>query len=126
MDSTAHAVSTDLSLPPEAVSAALGLLDEGATIPFVARYRKEVTGGLDEVQLRDIQERAAYRRELEERRQTVLKSIEEQGKLTEELRARIAQEFHCVELYVTEMTPVMGAHTGPGVLGVVFYADELQ
>jgi hypothetical protein len=67
-----------------------GLLDEGATVPFIARYRKEATGGLDDTQLRNLEERLGYLRELEERRAVVLKSIEEQGKLTEELRADIA------------------------------------
>ena len=62
--------------------AVIGLLDEGATVPFIARYRKEVTGNLDEVQIRDIQEKLEYFRELEQRRETVLASIEEQGKLT--------------------------------------------
>jgi protein Tex len=82
-------IAAELALGPQQVGAALVLFDEGATIPFVARYRKEVTGGLDEVQLRDIQERAGYLEELEDRRAAILKSIEEQGKLDDELRARI-------------------------------------
>jgi uncharacterized protein len=71
------------------VVAAVGLLDEGATVPFVARYRKEVTGGLDDTQLRTLDERLTYLRELEERRAAILASIDEQGKLTPELAAQI-------------------------------------
>lgn len=82
-------VAQDLQLPETGVSAALKLFDEGGTVPFVARYRKEMTGQLDEVQLRDIQERHAYLVELEERRATVLSSIEEQGKMTDRLKAAI-------------------------------------
>jgi uncharacterized protein len=70
-------------------AAAVQLLDEGATVPFIARYRKEVTGGLDDTQLRTLEERLGYLRELEERRNAVLASIEEQGKLTPELRTEI-------------------------------------
>src|SRR5688572_21862377 len=82
-------VASELSIPVRQVAAALALFDEGATVPFVARYRKEVTGGLDEVQLRDVLERADYIEELEDRRAAILKSIEEQGKLDDALRARI-------------------------------------
>jgi uncharacterized protein len=82
-------IAAELMLAPRQVASALALFEEGATIPFVARYRKEVTNGLDEVQLRDVEERAAYLEELEERRGAVLKSIEEQGKLDDALRARI-------------------------------------
>jgi uncharacterized protein len=82
-------IAVELQLPPRGVAAVVQLLEEGATVPFIARYRKEVTGGLDEVQIRDIQERKAYLRELEERRTAVLASIEEQGKLTPELKKRI-------------------------------------
>ena len=71
------------------IVAAVQLLDEGATVPFIARYRKEATGGLDDTQLRNLDERLAYLRELEQRRTTVLASIEEQGKLTAELRAEV-------------------------------------
>jgi uncharacterized protein len=82
-------LSIDLSLPPAAVAAVVKLLAEGSTVPFIARYRKEATGGLDEVQIRAIEERRAYLIEMEDRRQAILKSIEEQGKLTPELRAKI-------------------------------------
>jgi len=82
-------LASELNLPPRGVSAVVELLSEGATVPFIARYRKEATGDLDEVQIRSIQERHAYLTELEQRRQTVLESIESQGKLSEELRSRI-------------------------------------
>ena len=72
------------------IEAAVALLDGGATVPFIARYRKEVTGGLDDIQLRELEARLSYLRELEERRGAVLKSIEEQGKLTPALRVAIA------------------------------------
>ncbi|MEO8591751.1 MAG: Tex family protein [Candidatus Solibacter sp.] len=78
-----------LNIPLAGMAAVIALLDEGATVPFIARYRKEATGNLDEVQIRDIQEKLEYFRELEDRRETVLKSIEEQGKLTPELKAKI-------------------------------------
>ncbi|MBR9989796.1 MAG: RNA-binding transcriptional accessory protein, partial [Gemmatimonadetes bacterium] len=87
--STAARIASDLSLHPRQVAAALGLFDEGATVPFAARYRKEVTGGLDEVQLRDVLERSEYLEELEDRRTAILKSIEEQGRLDDALSARI-------------------------------------
>src|SRR5689334_23546323 len=82
-------VARELSLSPTQVANTLALFEEGNTLPFVARYRKEVTGALDEVQLRDVRDRAEYLGELESRRAAVLKSIEEQGKLTDDLRARI-------------------------------------
>src|ERR1039457_2776833 len=83
-------VSKLLNVPLKGMAAVIELLDGGATVPFIARYRKEVTGNLDEVQIRDIQEKLEYFRELEARRETVLASIEEQGKLTPELKANIA------------------------------------
>ena len=73
----ARQVARELSLPRDGVAAALALFDEGNTLPFVARYRKERTGGLDEVQLREVRERARYLAELEDRRATVLASIDE-------------------------------------------------
>lgn len=87
--STAQDVSRDLSLPQRGVAAALTLFDEGNTLPFIARYRKERTGGLDEVALRRIQERAAYLRELGDRREAILASIREQDALTPELEERL-------------------------------------
>ena len=87
-----------LNVPLKGMDAVIALLDEGATVPFIARYRKEVTGNLDEVQIRDIQEKLEYFRELEERRETVLESIESQGKLTPELKARIEAALEKNEL----------------------------
>ena len=83
-------IAEEIGARTEQVLAAVALLDEGATVPFIARYRKEVTGGLDDTQLRLLDERLVYLRELEERRATILASIDEQGKLTPELAAQIA------------------------------------
>ncbi len=82
-------IAAELQVRPAQVKAAVDLLDGGATVPFIARYRKEATDGLDDTQLRDLEARLGYLRELEERRAAVLKSIDEQGKLTPELRAAI-------------------------------------
>ena len=82
-------LAVELSARPAQVAAAVALIDEGATVPFIARYRKEATGGLDDIQLRLLSERLVYLRELEERRTAILKSIEEQNKLTPELKASI-------------------------------------
>ena len=82
-------IAEELGVHPSQVKAAVQLLDEGATVPFIARYRKEVTGNLDDTQLRNLEERLGYLRELEDRRATILASIEEQGKLTPELRNEI-------------------------------------
>ena len=78
-------LAQELSAKPAQVAAAIALMDEGATVPFIARYRKEATGGLDDAQLRLLKERLSYLRELEDRRKTVIASIEEQGKMTPEL-----------------------------------------
>ncbi len=78
-------LATEIQIRPDQVKAAVELLDGGATVPFIARYRKEVTGGLDDVQLRELEYRLGYLRELEDRREAVIKSIREQGKLTPEL-----------------------------------------
>ncbi|GLU34621.1 Tex family protein [Trinickia caryophylli] len=82
-------IAAELTVEPRQVAAAVQLLDEGATVPFIARYRKEVTGNLDDTQLRQLEERLLYLREMEERRAAILASIEEQGKLTDELRTAI-------------------------------------
>src|SRR5688500_383742 len=82
-------IANELNVRVQQVTAAVVLLDEGATVPFIARYRKEVTGNLDDTQLRSLEERLLYLRELQERRDVVLASIEEQGKLTDELRVAI-------------------------------------
>ncbi|TIS91815.1 Tex family protein [Mesorhizobium sp.] len=91
-------IAAEIGARPEQAAAAIGLLDEGATVPFVARYRKEVTGGLDDTQLRLLDERLAYLRELDARRDSILGSIREQGKLTEELEAKIAAAATKAEL----------------------------
>ncbi|WP_176052561.1 Tex family protein [Paraburkholderia caribensis] len=82
-------IATELTVQPRQVAAAVELLDEGATVPFIARYRKEVTGNLDDTQLRTLEERLLYLRELEDRRAAIIASIDEQGKLSDELRAAI-------------------------------------
>ncbi|SFH43317.1 uncharacterized protein SAMN05216299_11290 [Nitrosospira sp. Nsp14] len=82
-------LSLELAARPEQVAAAIALLDEGATVPFIARYRKEATGGLDDIQLRLLEERLSYLRELEERRAAIITAIEEQGKMTPELLASL-------------------------------------
>jgi uncharacterized protein len=84
----AHVAET-LNIPLRSLVAVIELLDQGGTVPFIARYRKEVTGNLDEVRIREIEEKLAYFRDLESRRASILSSIAEQGKLTEELTARI-------------------------------------
>jgi protein Tex len=81
-----HRLASELGVRPQQVTAAVRLLDEGATVPFIARYRKEVTDSLDDTQLRNLEERLGYLRELEERRAAVLASVEEQGKLTAQLK----------------------------------------
>jgi uncharacterized protein len=86
----AQQIAEEIGCRPQQVVATVALLGEGATVPFIARYRKEVTGGLDDIQLRLLDERLIYLRELEDRRGAILASIEEQGKLTPELAAEIA------------------------------------
>src|SRR6266550_4467821 len=82
-------VAQILHVPLKSLLATIELFDEGGTVPFIARYRKEATGNLDEVQIRAIEEKLAYFRDLLDRRATILASIAEQGKLTDELKARI-------------------------------------
>ncbi|HDM8138778.1 TPA: RNA-binding transcriptional accessory protein [Vibrio harveyi] len=84
-------IAQELNVRPEQVNAAVTLIDDGNTVPFIARYRKEVTDGLDDTQLRTLDSRLSYLRELDDRRQTILKSIQEQGKLTPELEQEITQ-----------------------------------
>lgn len=84
-------LATEIKIRPEQVQAAVSLLDGGATVPFIARYRKEATGGLDDIQLRELEYRLGYLREMEERRATILKSIADQGKLTPNLQLAIDQ-----------------------------------
>ena len=89
MDSINSRIAEELGVRPQQVEAAVSLLDEGSTVPFIARYRKEVTGSLDDTQLRHLEERLRYLRELDDRRASILSSIEEQGKLTPELAREI-------------------------------------
>ena len=91
-------ISQSLSLSMHSLVAVIALLNEGGTVPFIARYRKEATGNLDEVQIRDIEEKLAYFRDLVARRETILASILEQGKLTDLLKARIEATFDKSEL----------------------------
>ena len=85
----ADRIATELDVRTAQINSAIALMDEGATVPFIARYRKEVTGGLDDTQLRHLEERLGYLRELEERRGAVLEAIEAQGKLTPTLRSSV-------------------------------------
>lgn len=89
MNSIPAVIAAELGVKLEQITASIALLDEGSTVPFISRYRKEVTGGLDDTQLRNLEQRLGYLRELEDRRATILKSIEEQDKLTEDLKKAI-------------------------------------
>ena len=91
MESIFQRIAAELEVRPQQVAATVNLLDEGATVPFIARYRKEVTGALDDTQLRTLEERLRYLREMEERRDTILNSIREQDKLTPELEKSIKE-----------------------------------
>ena len=94
----ARTIASEIGARPEQVTAAVGLLDEGATVPFVARYRKEVTGGLDDTQLRNLSDRLTYLRELEARRAAIVSSITEQGKMSDDLALSIARAETKAEL----------------------------
>ena len=94
----AQQIAAEINARPDQVTATVALLDGGATVPFVARYRKEATGGLDDTQLRTLAERLAYLRELEARRGTILGSIRDQGKLTPALEAQVAGAVTKAEL----------------------------
>lgn len=91
-------IAKDINAKPEQAAAAIELLDGGATVPFVARYRKEATGGLDDTQLRTLAERLVYLRDMDSRRAAILSSIEEQGKLTDDLKIKIALAVTKAEL----------------------------
>src|SRR3954469_17528395 len=90
MTSIPQRIAAELNVRVPQVAAAIALLDDKATVPFIARYRKEATGGLDDTQLRLLEERLAYLRELEERRAAIVASISEQGKMTDALAAAVA------------------------------------
>lgn len=96
--SIAVTIAQEINARPDQAVAAIGLLDEGATVPFIARYRKEVTGGLDDTQLRNLAERLVYLRELEARRATIVDTIAGQGKMTDELSLKIARATTKAEL----------------------------
>lgn len=98
INSLHHLLAEEIKARPEQIASAVELLDEGNTVPFIARYRKEITGGLDDAQLRLLESRLGYLRELEERRRTILKSIEEQGKLTDALADAINNTLNKTEL----------------------------
>lgn len=91
-------IANEIAVAEKQVEAAIGLLDEGCTVPFISRYRKEVTGGLNDEQLRTLYERLVYLRELDERKETILASIDEQGKLTKELKKQIDEAMTMVAL----------------------------
>ena len=94
----ARLIAAEIGAKPEQAEAAVKLIDEGSTVPFIARYRKEVTGGLDDTQLRALAERLVYLRELEQRRSAILESIGSQGKLTEALEKQIRATLTKAEL----------------------------
>ena len=98
MEEFSQMIAAELKLPAHRITNTLKLLQGGATIPFISRYRKEATGGLDEVQIGDIQTRYEKLCELSKRKETVLSTIEEQGKLTPELKARISACWNTTEL----------------------------
>ncbi len=128
------AVAADLSLARSRVGAAVSLLDEGNTVPFIARYRKERTDSLDEEQLRQIEDRLAYRRNLEERRESVLRSLEEQEVLTPELQAEVeaADTLQRVEDLYRPYRPkrrtraTMAREKGLGPLAEIIVAQTLE
>src|SRR5574344_1912882 len=93
-----ESISRDLNLPLSKVQAAIKLLDEGNTVPFIARYRKEITGNLTDADLRNLEEKLTYLRNLEERKATVIKSISEQQKLTPELQKQIEEALSLTEI----------------------------
>jgi uncharacterized protein len=91
-------IAQEIGISLKSLVATIEQFDEGGTVPFISRYRKEVTGNLDEVQVRSVEEKLAYYRELEDRRETILASIQEQGKLTPELKAQIESALNKNEL----------------------------
>src|SRR5512143_188195 len=103
LPSIEHRLAAELAAKPVQIAAAIALLDEGATVPFIARYRKEATGGLDDAQLRTLEDRLRYLRELEARRAAIVESITEQGKMTPELLTAISlaeDKTHLEDLYL--------------------------
>ena len=131
MDSIVSRIANELAVKPEQVDATVALLDEGASVPFIARYRKEVTGSLDDTQLRYLEERLRYLREMEERRLSILASISEQGKLTAELERDIRQadtKTRLEDLYLPykpkrRTKGQIALEAGLGPLAEALYAD---
>ncbi len=127
-------IAIDLALPQPQVAQVVSLLNEGNTVPFIARYRKEATGGLDEVQIRSIEERKTYLCELDDRRNVILESIEGQGKLTDELKAKImacAQKTELEDLYLPykpkrRTRAIIARERGLGPLGDLILAQPLD
>jgi protein Tex len=109
MKPIAERIAEELNVRPAKVAAAIGLLDAGATVPFIARYRKEATGALDDTELRTLETRLAYLRELDDRRKTILESIREQGKLDAALEAQIHEAESKARLEDIYQTPHQGA-----------------
>jgi uncharacterized protein len=105
-------IATELGAKPAQVAAAVALLDEGATVPFISRYRKEATGGLDDTQLRTLEERLGYLRELEERRARCSHSIDEQGKLTPALEARSSRRHQAAARRSVPAVQAQAPHQG--------------
>ena len=112
-------IAGDINANNNQVQSAIELLDGGDTVPFIARYRKEATGGLDDTQLRQLEERLGYLREMDNRRETIIKAIEEQGKLTDVLQQSIMNadtKTRLEDLYLP-YTPNQSAKSQTGWLG---------
>lgn len=123
------ALAREFDLKQDRIDRVLTLVDDGATVPFLARYRKEQTGGLDEVKLRDLLERHSYLRELEDRKQTILQSIDEQGKLTDDLRRQIegcTQKTELEDLYLPYKPKRRTRATIARKRGLEPFAERLQ
>jgi uncharacterized protein len=97
-------IANELNVQSQQVQSAVDLLDGGATVPFIARYRKEATQGLDDIQLRALEQRLAYLREMQDRRKVILKTIEEQGKLTDALSSKINRTGRSLFTFQTKTT----------------------
>ena len=131
--SIAQRIATELNVHINQVEAAIDLLDDGSTVPFISRYRKEVTGGLDDTQLRNLDERLIYLRELEDRRTAVIKSIDEQGKLTPELKNAVLgadTKTRLEDLYLPykpkrRTKAQIAREAGLEPLALVLYADPM-
>ncbi|MEN6460155.1 MAG: Tex-like N-terminal domain-containing protein, partial [Syntrophomonas sp.] len=98
MEQILNRIFKDTHIPIKQVQAVVKLLDDSNTVPFIARYRKEMTGGLDEIQIRLIEERLKFHRSLEQRKQEVIRLIDEQGKLTDELQLQINQALKLIDI----------------------------